>query len=112
MQLEIPSHTTETQLQLRNFVINFITVLLRFGTFKIHFMNIQLSFIILRKLFENSVHSSQNFKIPLLKNIVNSLNGNQSNFLPPESVPSLFTDSSVEKHLVSCLSQSNPTDNH
>ena len=26
-------------------------------------------------LFENSVHFSQNFKIPLLKNIVNSLNG-------------------------------------
>ena len=79
MELEIPPHTTKTQLQLRNFVINFITVLLQFGCFKIHFMKIQLSFIILRNFFENFVHFSQNFKIPLLKNIVNLLNRNQSN---------------------------------
>ena len=58
MQLEIPPYTTETQLQLRNSVINFVTVLLHFGTFKIHFMIIQLSSIILRKFFENSVHVS------------------------------------------------------
>ena len=31
----------------RNFMINFIKILLQFGSFKIHIMKIQLSFIIL-----------------------------------------------------------------
>ena len=33
--------------------------MLQFGSFKIHFMNIQLSFIILKKISENLVHFSE-----------------------------------------------------
>ena len=51
-------------------MINFIKILLQFGGLKIHFMKIQLSIIILRKISENSIHFG-NFKIPLLKNIIN-----------------------------------------
>ena len=40
-------------------MINFIIILLQFGSFKIHLMKIQLSFIILRKLLENLVHFLQ-----------------------------------------------------
>ena len=49
----------KTQLQLRNFMINFMDVLLQFGSFDIHFMKIQLNFILLIKVSENSVHFSQ-----------------------------------------------------
>ena len=41
-------------LQFRNFMINFIKIFLQFGSVKIHFMKTQLSFIILRKISENS----------------------------------------------------------
>ena len=34
MQLKIQPHATKTQLQLRNSMINFIKVLLQFGSFK------------------------------------------------------------------------------
>ena len=40
-------------------MINFIKILLQFGSFKIHLMKIHLSFITLRKISENSVHFSQ-----------------------------------------------------
>ena len=40
-------------------MINFIKILLQLGSFKIPFMKIQFSFIILRKVSENSVHFSQ-----------------------------------------------------
>ena len=40
-------------------MINFIRILLQFGTFKIYFMKIHLSFITLRKFSENSVHFLQ-----------------------------------------------------
>ena len=50
-------------LQIRNFIINFIIILLQFGSFKIHVMKIQLSFIILRKISEIS-GNFHNFKIP------------------------------------------------
>ena len=36
----------KTQLQLRNFILNFMEVLLQFGSFEIHFMKIQLFQII------------------------------------------------------------------
>ena len=49
-------HVTENYITL---MINFIKILLQFGSFKIHFMKIQLSLIILRKISENSVHFSQ-----------------------------------------------------
>ena len=52
-------------------MMNFIKILLQFGSCQIHFMKIQFSFTILRKIAENSVHYSQNFNIPLLKNIIN-----------------------------------------
>ena len=39
-------------------MINFIKILLEFGNFKLHSMSIQLSFIILIKISENSVHFS------------------------------------------------------
>ena len=48
----------KTQLQLRDFMINFMEVLLQFGSFEIHFMNIQLSFILSIEVSENSVHFS------------------------------------------------------
>ena len=38
---------------------NFIKILLQFVSFKINFMEIQLSFLILRKISENSVQFSQ-----------------------------------------------------
>ena len=47
-------------------MINFIQILLQFDSFKIYFMKIQLRFIILRKISENSEHFSR-----LLKNIIN-----------------------------------------
>ena len=37
-------------------MINFIKILLQFGSFKIHFMKNQLFFILLGKISENSVH--------------------------------------------------------
>ena len=40
-------------------MINFIKILLRFGSFKINFMKIHLKFMILRKISENSAHFSQ-----------------------------------------------------
>ena len=40
-------------------MINYKQILLQSDNFKIHFMRIQLSFIILRKKSENSVHFSQ-----------------------------------------------------
>ena len=40
-------------------MINFIIIPLQFGSFQIHFMKIQLSFSILRKISENSVYFSQ-----------------------------------------------------
>ena len=40
-------------------MINLIEILLQFGRLEIHFMKIQVSFIILRKIPENSVHCSQ-----------------------------------------------------
>ena len=40
-------------------MINFFKILIQFGSFKIHLMKIQLSFMILRKISENSVHFSQ-----------------------------------------------------
>ena len=46
-------------LQFRNFMKNFIKILLQIGAFKIHFMKIQLSFMILRRISENSVYFSQ-----------------------------------------------------
>ena len=46
-------------LQFHNFIINFIEILLQFDSFKINFMKIQLSFIILRKISDNSVHFAQ-----------------------------------------------------
>ena len=46
-------------LQFPNFMINYIKNLLQFGSFKIHSNKIQLSFMILRKISENSVHFSQ-----------------------------------------------------
>ena len=39
-------------------MINFIKVLLQFGNFKIHFMEIQSRFIISRQSLENLVHFS------------------------------------------------------
>ena len=38
-------------------MINFIKISLQFDDFKIDFIKIQLSFIIFRKISENSVHS-------------------------------------------------------
>ena len=38
-------------------------ILLQFGSFRIYFMKIQSSFIILRKFSENSVHFSQFYDI-------------------------------------------------
>ena len=38
---------------------NVIKILLQFGSFKIHLMKIQLSFIILRKISEKPVHFSR-----------------------------------------------------
>ena len=38
-------------------MINFIKILLQFGSFKIQFMKIELNFI-LRKISENSVHEN------------------------------------------------------
>ena len=40
-------------------MINFIKNLLQFGSFKIHFIKIQLSFVISRKISQNSVNFSQ-----------------------------------------------------
>ena len=40
-------------------MMNFMKVLLHFGSFKIHFMKILLHFVILRKISENSVRCSQ-----------------------------------------------------
>ena len=40
-------------------MINFIQILLQFGSFKIHIMKIQFSFIILGKMSEISVHFLQ-----------------------------------------------------
>ena len=40
-------------------MMNFIKVLLQIGTFKIYFMKIQLSFLILRGMLENAVHFSK-----------------------------------------------------
>ena len=40
-------------------MMNIIQILLQFGSFKIHFMKIQLKFIILSKISENSVHFAQ-----------------------------------------------------
>ena len=40
-------------------MINYMKILLQFGSFKIHFMKIQLGFITLLKISENSVHFSQ-----------------------------------------------------
>ena len=40
-------------------MINLIKISLEFGSFKIKFMKIHLSFIILRKISENTVHFSQ-----------------------------------------------------
>ena len=41
------------------FYDNFIKILLQFDSLKTHFMKIQLSFIILRKISEKTVHFSQ-----------------------------------------------------
>ena len=93
-------HATDTQLQLRNFMINFITVLLQFGSFKIHFMKIQLSSMILRKFFGNSVHFFELEDTFTKKH--RKLSKPQSvEFPPTESVPCLFTDSPVKKTLPS-----------
>ena len=51
-------------------MINFTKILLQFGSFKIHFMKIHLSFIILRKTSKIQ-YIFRNFKIPILKNIIN-----------------------------------------
>ena len=51
-------------------MINFIKILVQFASFDIHFMKIQLSFIILRKNPVNQ-YIFRNFKIPLLKNMIN-----------------------------------------
>ena len=40
-------------------MMNFSKILFRFGIFKTHFMKIQLSFIIFRKVLQNSVYFSQ-----------------------------------------------------
>ena len=40
-------------------MINFIKILLQFGSFKIHFIKNQLFFILLRKISEITVHSPQ-----------------------------------------------------
>ena len=40
-------------------MMNFIKILLQLGSFKINFMKIQLSFILLRKISENTVEFSQ-----------------------------------------------------
>ena len=48
-------------------MINLIKILLHFGSFKIHLMKIQLSFIISRKI----QYIFRTFKIPLLKKIIN-----------------------------------------
>ena len=40
-------------------MIDFIKFLLQFSSFEVHSMKIQASFIILRKMSENSVHFSQ-----------------------------------------------------
>ena len=53
-------------------MITYIKILLQFGSFDINFIEIQLSFIILKKVSEISVHF-RNFKIPLHKNIINIL---------------------------------------
>ena len=37
-------------------MINLMKIRLQFGSFKIHFVKIQLSFIILRQIPENAVH--------------------------------------------------------
>ena len=77
MHLKIQPHATETQLQLRNFMINFIKVLLQFGSFiKTTFYtfygdSVELH-IILRKIYKIQ-YIFPNFKVPLLKNIVNTL---------------------------------------
>ena len=52
-------HVIENFVTIRNFMKNFIKILLQFGSFKIHFMKIQFSFIILRIILENSVKFSQ-----------------------------------------------------
>ena len=51
-------------------MINIIKILSTFGNFKMHFMKIHLSFIILRKISENSVHFSQ-FKDTFTLKILN-----------------------------------------
>ena len=43
----------------RNFMINFIKILLQFNSFKKHSIKTQLNFIILRKILDNSIHFSQ-----------------------------------------------------
>ena len=81
-------------------MINFITVLLQFGSFKIHFMKIQLSSMILRKFFGNSVHFFELEDTFTKKH--RKLSKPQSvEFPPTESVPCLFTDSPVKKTLPS-----------
>ena len=40
-------------------MINFIKILLQFGSFEMHFMKIKLSFFNIRKIAENLVHFSQ-----------------------------------------------------
>ena len=52
-------HVTEHFELFRNFLINFIKFRLQFGSFKIHFIIIHLSFIILRKIPEYRVHFSE-----------------------------------------------------
>ena len=52
-------------------MMNCKQILLQFGSFEIHFIKIELSFMILRKISKNLVHFSQFRDISTRKNIMN-----------------------------------------
>ena len=49
-------HLTKNSVRVAQFYDNFIKIQLQFGSFKIYFIKIHLSFKILRNISENSTH--------------------------------------------------------